>query len=91
MSESKSSESQLDLEGVKRPRGRPKTGNAMSAAERQRAYRRRQKKLDRVELQRTVRRATVERLEFLEERGVSLDQVIDEALTVLVNRSELEV
>lgn len=73
-------EDQPTLDGIKRPRGRPKTGKAMTNAERQKAYRQRKAKSNQVALNRYVNEKTLMKLELLEKRGISLDDVVEIAM-----------
>lgn len=74
----------LPFEQVKRGRGRPKTGNAMTPAEKQRAYRERQKAAtgnvtekssDYVQILETARDTMHDRIEFLQRR---IDDLVGE-------------
>lgn len=90
MSHNKTSEEQLALNGVKKPRGRPKTGQAKSAAERQREYRRRQRITGKFELRRQVTSRSHQQIQYLEEQGLDIDFIIELATTVNIAARDLD-
>lgn len=72
---------QINLEGIPNKRGRPRTGQALTAAERQKRYRLNKKKKDQVEVRRFVTEKSAFDLETLEKKGVFLEQIIEWAMT----------
>lgn len=76
------SEEQLTLDSIPKRRGRPKAGNAKSAAERQREYRERNKEKDIIQVTRSVTSDTKSLLDEMEKKGVSLDAIIEAASVI---------
>ena len=73
---------QIELNDIPKQRGRPKSGKALSAAERQKRYRIKKKKTDQVEVRRFVSEKTAFNLETLEKKGVNLEDIIEQAMTI---------
>lgn len=76
------SEEQLTLDSIPKRRGRPKGGNAKSAAERQREYRERNKKKDIIQVTRSVTSDAKSLLDEMEKKGVTLDAIIEAASVI---------
>lgn len=67
---------QINLDGIPNALGRPKTGAAKTAAERQKMYRLKKKKQNQVEIRRFLSEKSAFHLETLESKGMTLEELI---------------